>query len=115
MVSVCHGSYALLNVICVFHELQYMRVQKKHQITVRLPAKLIEEIDELSNVHQTDRTTEILRACEIYVEQVKDIDSEEIQKYYDYRKEKAKIFDLIGKMSKKIEALEKEVEDLKRN
>ncbi len=97
----------------VIHVLHSMAKRKTQPITVRLPVKVVEGIDLLAKVHQTDRTTEILRACEIYIEQVKDIDKEEVYKYFDYRKEKEEVMKVMEEVAEKVTYLENEVRELK--
>jgi metal-responsive CopG/Arc/MetJ family transcriptional regulator len=49
-------------------------------VGLRMPSKLVEKIDEIYYSNKTDRSTEIIRACEEYVAKYFPEDSEKISK-----------------------------------
>lgn len=63
-----------------------------------MPKKLVEKIDAEAEKNYRDRTGEIINA---------------IMGYYQLEKEKKEILEIMGELSKKVEALEKEVNKLK--
>lgn len=71
---------------------------KLQQVGFRLPEKLVNKIDSEAEKNYRDRTGEIIHA---------------LVSYYDLEAEKEEIINIIDKMSKKIEVLEKEVQGLK--
>lgn len=77
--------------------------EDSQHVGLRMPSKLVEKIDEIYYNNKTDRSTEIIRACEEYVERFFSKSTTVAESSNKYTAEKYK----------ELEALQAEVKDIK--